>query len=146
MTHFDLIGALKVYADANDMHFLSGSKWYQNYEESQKTYEDGQFVLACDFNANPIYSKAGVLSEINYQGVIMIGQKFTEDHEACTLDETFYQKYTKRLLVLMQELNTAVRSVACANELTILNVNTTLELNKFDTNIDFAAFQLTLNQ
>lgn len=143
MDNFDIIGALKSYADTNEMHFLSGSNWYQNYEASQNVYEDGQLVLACDFNASPVYSKSNALTEIRYDGVIMLGIKFDADGDAANLDETFYQKYISRLKYLMQQLNTTVQAVACANELTITSVRTTLDLNKFDTNIDFAAFQIT---
>lgn len=146
MDQFDIIGALKAYADAEDMHFLSGSNWYQNYEASQKVYEDGQLVLGCDFNANPNYSTSSALTTINYEGVLMLGIKFDDDGTPSNLDETFYQKYVARLKYLMQEMDKLVKAVACANELYIRSVRTTLDLNKFDTNIDFVAWQITFEQ
>jgi hypothetical protein len=146
MTNFDIIGVFKTYCDANGIAFLSGSKWYQNYEASRKRYDSGTLVLGVDFNASPVYSKANKLFQIQYTGAIMLGRKFETTGTISSIDETFYQKHVNRLLELMQGLDVIVRTVACANELIIGNVSTTLDLNAFDTSIDFVAWQLTLTQ
>lgn len=145
MQQFDIIGACKRYAENESWHFLSGSNWYQNYEASQQEYDNGQLVLSVDFNASPVYSKGLSLFQVNYEGVIAIGRKF-EQTTGSNLDETYIQKYELRLLELMQELSDFIKAFCCENELTPQSVRIIMDLNKFDTNIDFASAQVTLIQ
>lgn len=146
MTNFDLIGELRTYAAANSMQFLSGAQWNQNYEASQKDYENGQLVLTVDFEAVPVFSRGYKISEIRYEGVIALGRKFEETPTMSSLDETFIQKYDNRLLDLMTMLSNAISDFACDNELEVLNVRMAMQLNKFDTNIDFIAASITFVQ
>ena len=146
MDNFDIIGAFKTYADSEEYHFLAGSKWHQNYEAGRVYYDNGALVLGVDFNCNPIYGKANQISEIRYEGVVMLGRKHDDNGKKSDITETFYQKYTRRLLDLMQGLDVVIREVACTNQLSITSARTTLDLNRFDTNIDFAVMQITLVQ
>lgn len=167
MQVYDIIGALRTLATTNGWAFLSGSSSMQNYEASQNEYINGQLVLIAEFNARPIMTRAGKLDSIRYNGVVGLGIKFDDDgtdnieddpetpeNETKTfndgtpssLDETFIQKYDRRLLTLMQTLSTNLLSFACANELTIVDADFRLELNKFDTNIDFVIGTITFEQ
>lgn len=147
MEHFKLLSTLKDYADGQNWHFLSGNNFNQNYEASQNEYNAGQLVLAVDFDAVPVFSAAGAVSEIRYVGVMALGQKVEEDElTRSNLDETFWQKYTLRLEALMTSLSVVLVTIACNNELEIQDVRFRMELNKFDTNIDFVAANVTLIQ
>jgi hypothetical protein len=150
MDNFALLSTLKDYADTKGWHFLSGNNFYQNYEASQNEYDPGDLVLAVDMDAAPIYSPGGKISSISYTGVIALGRKVDEtpvlDETRSTLDETFWQKYTRRLEELMSLLSTALAEFACDNQLELSGVRFRLDLNKFDTNIDFIVGSLTIIQ
>jgi hypothetical protein len=168
MTNFDLIGVLNSYCTTNNIVFLYGANWSQNYEASQHEYYNGQQVLLADFNASPVFGNGMAISEIRYTGVLALGIKFdndgtdniTDNEETpevdetqyfndgtpANLDETHYQKYTRRLLSLMSGLANIIQDIACVNELSVTNCNFRVDLNKFDENIDFVAADITIIQ
>ena len=167
MQNFDLIGALRTFATSKGWVFLSGPTSIQNYEASQQEYVNGQIVMSADFTAAPDYTNAGKISEITYNGVIALGRKCDDDGTenipddpetpedetvnyndgtASSLDETFIQKYDRRLLELMTLLSNNIAEFACDNELEITAANFRMETNKFDTNIDFVAGTITIIQ
>lgn len=167
MQNYDIIGTLRTYATAKGWAFLSGDKFYQNYEADQHNYINNQNILAAEFSANTVFRNGGITS-INYAGILMLGIKFDNDGTPniidnpltplvdetanfndgtpANLDELFIQKYDRRLLSLMQLLSNTIIDFACTNELSISNANFTLALNKFDTNIDFAVCNVTFIQ
>jgi hypothetical protein len=98
------------------------------------------------FKASPAFGKSKAVREIRYQGVLILGQKFDDDGTAASLDETFIQKYDRRLEDLMSALNLHIVAFACENELDINGVEYSYDLNKFDTNIDFIAGAVTFIQ
>ena len=148
MIPFDIIGALRTAAQAKGWAFLFGSSWIQNYEASQNEYQDGQLILGVDFDASPI-RYGGKVSEINYAGTMILGRKFDPVPDTdpslstANLDETDIQKYDRRLLDLTTELSDFINEFSCSSQLTVTGENMRLDLNKFDTNIDFIANSLT---
>jgi hypothetical protein len=143
MTAFDIIGELKTYATARLYVFLTGNNFYQNYEVNINTLGVGQYVLACDFTSSPEYNLSKIKS-ITYQGFIMLGLKFNATGGTlANLDETFYQKYTRRLLTLHTALSAFLITFACDNELDILTCNMSNVINDFDDNIDFVKAEIT---
>ena len=95
--------------------------------------------------AAPVYSEANKLSEIKYTGTIYIGRKF-ETNTAATLDETWFQKYTRRLQELSQLFSTHIEVISCAEELDIESVQLEMVINQLDENIDFVVANITLIQ
>jgi len=158
MDNFDLIGTLRTYAATNDWLFYYGTNAYQNIE-ADGAIEDDQLILTAQFNAQPIFVN-GLVTQISYTGIMMLGRKFesaivdnteteideTQAATMASLDETMIQKYDRRLLDLMQLLSNAVGAIGCANELDVNGANFRLEINQFDTNIDFIAGELTFVQ
>ena len=166
MTNFDIIGSLKSYALTNGWGFLSGDNAWQNYEASQLEYTNGQLILGCNFKSKPVI-KNGAITEISYSGLIFLGQKFdndgtpeviddedTDENEsetfndgtASSLDETFIQKYERRLLSLTTLLNNAIITFSCDNDLDISSVEYGMDLNKYDENLDFVGGSITFIQ
>lgn len=145
MNQFDIIGSLKAYAENQGWAFLSGQDWYQNYEASQNEYANGQLVLGVDFDSIPV-RKAGIISEISYPGTLILGRKFDPDTKPSSLDETFIQKYEARLLELTTLLSNMINTFMCEHNLDVLGENIRMDLNKFDTNIDFVVETLTFIQ
>jgi len=145
MIKYDIIGTFATYATTKGYKILYGEDWYQNYEADYNNYANGQKVLGVDFTARPIFQNLAV-NRIEYNGVVMLGQKFDANGTPSSLDETFKQKYDRRLLTLVTLLETVIKEIACANDLLIGNVNVKMALNKFDTNIDFVAAEITFIQ
>ena len=144
MDNFDIVGVLRTYATAQGWLFFYGSNAYQNFEADAAIYQE-QLVLTADFTARPTYTNGRVMT-IQYNGVVMLGRKSEIEGTLSSLDETMIQKYDRRLLELMQLLSNALGSIACSNELEISSANFRLDINKFDTNIDFIAGEVTLIQ
>lgn len=145
MNQFDIIGALRTYAESQGWAFLFGSEWMQNYEASRNEYEDGQLVLGVDFDAVPTRS-AGVISEISYNGTMILGRKFDDDNTPANLDETYIQKYDRRLYELSTLMSDFIKAFSCLHELDVTAESMRMDLNKFDTNIDFVANTITFLQ
>jgi len=145
MIPFDIIGALRTYAADNDWVFLSGEKWMQDYEATQNTYEDGQLVLGVDFQEAIPTRNNGVVSEIKYPGILLLGRKFdsTLAGTHVNLDETFIQKYDARLLFLTTAISNFIKEFSCENKLDTESENMSLRLNSLDETIDFAVNRIT---
>jgi hypothetical protein len=152
MDQFDLVGALRTFAESNSWVFLYGDGFMRNYKATKSTIKDGQLILGADpFIARPTYTQAGKIESITYSGLVMLGTKFDLDDDdkvvsKSSLDETLEQKYDRRLLVLMNMLSINLASFACDHELTISSTQFELEINKLDENIDFVVCSITLVQ
>jgi hypothetical protein len=146
MDRFDLIGALRTYAETRGWAFLSGEAWMQNYEATQSELTPAQLILGADFKSSPQF-RGGLIDSIKYTGGLILGRKFESltDTES-TLDETYIQKYDARLKELSTLLAAQISDFACTNSLEVEGVTFAPELNKFDTNIDFMAASLTFVQ
>jgi hypothetical protein len=145
MENFDLIGALNDKAKENQWVFLSGSDAYQNIDATLKKFEDGQKVLTVDVSASATFATS-LVTAITYDGIIMLGLKADSNGIRVSLDESFNDKYNRRLKELHLELSVFLGAFACENELTIENAQFTMEINRFDTNIDFIAARIRLTQ
>jgi hypothetical protein len=168
MNNFALISALSSYATTNDMVFLYGQNYMQNYEASQHEYYNGQKVLTGEFTCQPVYGNGNKIGQITYNGVLGLGQKFDDDGTAnipddentplvdetqtfndgtpSSLDETQMQKYNRRLYDLMVALDIVIQDIACENELQIGTAIFRMDMNKFDTNIDFVVAEISFIQ
>lgn len=143
MIPYNLINALRTYAEDNDWIFLSGEKWMQDYEASQAEYEDGQLVLGVDFQEAAPTRTNGVVSEIKYKGVLVLGRKFDPNSDEVNLDETFIQKYDARLQDLTTAMSNFIQDFVCQNDLETEGETMSLRLNSLDETIDFVVNRIT---
>jgi len=151
MDNFGLIDVLEQYCTDNDIKFLYGDNFYQNIEASSYEYEADQLVMGADFNARPVRATGGKILSIDYVGAIALGRKFetpdlSNPDGVASLDETYIQKYKRRLKDLSQLLSNIVGEIACNNELETTGEDMRFDINKFDTNIDFVVMSLTFTQ
>lgn len=145
MTQFDLIGAIRTYCTANNIVFVTGAQDIREFEASKKTYSTGQLILFCFFSVNPTFTKGNTISEIEYTGLVMLGRKFEATTQS-DLDETFIQKYDRRLLSLSSTLFSTLKSIACTNELTIQRATMQYKVNETDECIDFVEADVSIIQ
>ena len=147
MKPYDIIGALRTYATHEDQDwiFLSGPNWMQDYEATQAEYAAGQLVLGADFQEAIPTRRNGVVSEIKYPGILVLGRKFDSALAGThvNLDETFIQKYDSRLLDLTTAMSNFIKEFVCENGLDTENENMSLRLNSLDETIDFAVNRIT---
>lgn len=145
MDNFDIIGQLDAAATAMGWEFIYGNNFYINYEARKKKYNAGDMVLTADFTSKPTYVN-GRITQINYTGVVMLGQKAGIDNTKASLDETMQQKYNSRLLNLLQTLANFIGNFSCNNELDVSVSNFRIDINRFDTVIDFVVMELSFTQ
>lgn len=137
MDQFGIITALEAYAISKGWKF---EYRFDNFYANAGAIVDflpGELILLADFRAEPTYKGARV-GEIRYTCLLMLGRKFDLDGQAASLDETAKQKYDRRLEELCQYLALAIGEFACANELEIISAPISVDINVYDTNIDFA--------
>lgn len=174
MEAFGIIDTIRTYCIKNNIFFIPGDEAYVNAVADYSVYENNDLILYCNFNSSPVISGSRIVSN-SYSGVMALGRKCEEQTElsvlvdeidnvlldedeniiytseqnietVSSLDETFEQKYDRRLRTLSQELADLIGYIACDNELEISNLNFKMELNKFDLSCDFVACSLILTE
>lgn len=143
MEQFNIIGVLEQYAISQGWHFVYRFDNFHANIETSNDYTDGKYILCADFRALPVFSGMNV-KEIRYECLLMLGRKYDLDGLSSTLDETPKQKYDRRLKELCQLLAMTMITVACSNQLDIEPGPITVDINVFDTNIDFAISENTI--
>lgn len=137
MEQFNIIGALKSYAENLGWIFVFGIDNFERNIQSVVEFSPGQLILMCDFRATPTI-RNGQTMAISYTCLMMLGRKIDTDAQRSDLDETNQQKYDRRLKELMQLLNNTIAQVACDNQLDANPNELIVQVNMFAENIDFA--------
>lgn len=137
MEQFNIIGAFESYAISKGWHFVYGANRFESNIQTMNNHTPGQLTLIADFRANPVYH-GPTIGEITYTCLLMLGRKFDNTGLQASLDESALQKYDRRLKELCQYLAAMIVDFSCVNELIVETAPISIELNVFDTNIDFA--------
>ena len=152
MEAFKLAEQLKLYAESKGWLFFNGDNFYANIDADGKA-NVGQLALWVNLNTDSSRGLGNRLNKINYTGLIALGGKFDADYTIPTaydtnanLDESFQQKYERRLTMLMQTISNELGSFSCANNLQIITESYIYDINKFDTNFDFVVGQINIEQ
>ena len=136
---FDLIAYLNTWCQSNKVYFCAGPEHYNNIVVDNTIYENYDLILCVAFNMIPQYGEVG-LTGVTYQGSIALGRKreVTDDEQTeSSLDETFMQKYTRRLVDLAGKLNDILEGLQCEQDAYIDSCTMNYVLNKYDLNVDF---------
>jgi hypothetical protein len=149
MEAYGLIDKLSDYALAKGWLFFNGDNYYTNIDADVEI-ADNQFVLRVNLNAVPTRSGGNRTNTINYTGLIALGRKREvvsgQETTEASLDESFEQKYNRRLKEMINTLSSDMGEFACANGCQILTENYIYDVNQFDTNIDFVVGQFNIEQ
>ena len=137
MDQFDIIGAIETYALSQNWKFIYGFNDFYNSAASIQEYQPDEMLLIADSKDLPRIVN-GRIVEIEYTCLLMLGRKFDDTGEAASLDETFEQKYDRRLKELKSLLAIAIGQIACDNELEVTAGEIITEINQYASNIDFA--------
>ena len=151
MEDFNLIDILRTYCETASIYFIPGTSAYINAVADETVYENNELLLIADFTISPVIVN-GRVSETSYTGVMSLGRKREESETSpsieteSSLDETYEQKYDRRLKELSSLLVYIISKVGCENDFDILNVTLRYDINQFDLNADFVAATLTLKK
>lgn len=145
MTNFDIIGAIRTYCETLDYIFIAGDNFYINADLSKYRIDIGKTIITALFTAAPEYSD-GQITRITYNGVLTCGVKVDSEGYSASLDESFIQKYDRRLLSLMGTLSTFIQNFMCDNALDVTGTRMLAMLNRFAENIDYIEATLTFIQ
>lgn len=140
MNQFDIIGALNEFATSKGWSFLYGFDSMYRNNGVLKEFTPDEIILIADFQADPSYIN-GKIPEITYTCLLMLGRKSESSGTFSNLDETSQQKYDRRLLELVVLLGYGIAEFGCVNDLEITSAPIVVNINVFDTNIDFAISQ-----
>lgn len=144
----NLIGSLRTYCNVNNICFIPGPTAYQNAVMDYHIYENNELILVADLQFRPVFGENS-LEEVTYQGTLALGRKREDNDTQCTvssLDETFEQKYDRRLEELSSLLTELLLNLQCEYNYNIDSVRMSYALNQYDLNADFvsADIQITI--
>ena len=138
----NLIGILRDYCDREHLYFIPGPAAYQNAIMDQSVYAANELILVCDLQFSPVFGENS-LNEVQYNGTIALGRK-REVSTFSTLDETFEQKYDRRLMKLSNLLIELLLSLQCQHNFVIDSAQMSYSLNEYDLNADFVAAEIQI--
>lgn len=150
MSLFSLISDFRSYCSEKGYCCLIGDDAYVNAINDSTVYENNQIIIILDLKFSPKLEN-NIVNEIVYSGTIAVGRKresITDDETTTetvsSLDETFEQKFDRRLSDLSELLVVILSDFACENEININSIDARYDINKFDLNADFVAAQISL--
>lgn len=140
MEQFDIIGAFNTYTASKGYHAVYGFNNFESNIATIRSYTTDEYCFIFDFKADPVWGN-NIIQEIRYTCLLMLGRKSDLAGTQSSLDETAQQKYDRRLNDLINGLALLIRDVACNNALLVESSPLSVDINVFDTNIDFAISQ-----
>lgn len=145
INNLDLYGYLKDYCEDNKIFFIPGPEDYRNAVADENVYEDFDLILCTDLTLSPnFYDEEG---SVTYNGLIALGRKreLTDEEETVSsLDETFQQKYVRRLCDLVELLVDFLNDIRCDADAEITYCAISYAINEYDLNADFAVANITM--
>ena len=134
---------IKTFSTLKNAIVLLGSDYFQSVAGNKLQPDINQLVIIADFNASVIRNR-NVIEKITYSGVLMYGRKF-EDSTFSSLKENFEDKLNARLEELSELALKYNNEFACLFGYTITSERLLMQLNRFASNIDFVACEITLD-
>ena len=143
--NLDFYSYLENYCKENNIFFIPGQEDYRNAVADENVYEAYDLILCSDLTLTPnFYDEDG---SVTYNGTIALGRKreITEDEETVSsLDETFQQKYNRRLHSLISMLYNMINEIRCDADAEILSCTMSYALNQYDLNADFIVANISI--
>lgn len=143
--NLDFYSYLEDYCDTNKIFFIPGSEDYQNAVADEDVYKDFDLILCSDLTLTPnFYEEDG---SVTYNGTLALGRKreITDGEETvASLDETFKQKYARRLHDLITMLYNMINEIRCDADAEVLSCSMSYAINRFDLNADFIVANISI--
>lgn len=139
----NLIGTLRDYCIENNIYFIPGPQDYVNAVADNSIYSAYDLVLIASLLFEPIFGDNS-LESVTYTGTIALGRK-REETTVSSLDETFEQKYDRRLLDLSEELVSILQELSCKEDIEITRCQIAYQINQYDLNLDLVSANIEMS-
>jgi hypothetical protein len=148
----NVVSDIKTLAEAEGYVWIHGPRDYANYELTTKDITGTEFIfvlLPVITSANSI-TDFKLVEEWSLDIQIMFGQKFdvaaetAEADEYSSIDETYNQKYDRRIYDLTTTLHAFIEQWLCGSVYRLQSLRIDEEVNQFDENADFVIGRLTI--
>lgn len=145
----NIVNLFEQAAELLEYKFIYGAQAFINYDVSDTQLTQGEILIAMF----PLIDQAVGIAQSNkislYESstTIWVGRKFDHDQFGGTvseLDETNYQKYTRRLYDLRVIAENYIESVVCGQNIELTSLRMTEAINQTNENIDFIACEIRI--
>ncbi|MFA7361920.1 MAG: hypothetical protein WC139_12885 [Candidatus Kapaibacterium sp.] len=148
----DIVSRFQTQATLDNYMLLYGAKAFLNYELSNQDLTEGTVIIGIFPVIDTAISiaQSNRISRFSTSLTIWFGRKFDIDGEGDTtgtlaeLDETYKQKYDRRLYAMKLLLISFVEAVVCGSELELTSFRMTDAINQTDENIDFISCDIII--
>jgi hypothetical protein len=143
----DPVAEFEALAIAQGWRFAFGTKEILNWETSRKNLKSGEtLLLMFPFVETPIINEARVIANWDISTRLWLGRKFDNTSSSGTyskLDETYEQKYDRRLTDLRADMETLLRSMFCSGDYELQSARVLRGINLTPENLDFVMADVT---
>jgi hypothetical protein len=150
-----IIDILNTYCTSNNIYFICDQKGYQNALADNNVYANNKRIMLAWLKPTATDINGYRINKYSVSGQIALGQKReavttgvapnqTTIETESNIDETFMQKYDRRLKNLMIDISNVIQKLACDNEMDIISLNFDYDINALDLNADFIIANITL--
>jgi len=148
----DIVSKFKTQATLLGYTLLYGARQFINYDLHNKDLTDGAVIVAL---FPLVDSSVGIwsgnrVSRFSTSTTIWLGRKFDIDVDEeltgykAELDETYQQKYDRRLYEMRLLMLAYVEAVICGGELELISLRMSDAINQTDENIDFISCDVVI--
>jgi hypothetical protein len=135
------VSEIRTLATNQGYEFSYGTSEYKNWDAGRKNLQDKDLIVLDPLIGSGSYI-GGVKSDKTYVTTIGLAVKNDGVYQA-TLDETYEQKYDRRLEDMEAALEAFIKLLACTDGFEILSDRIISDINRFDTNVDIMLAEIT---
>lgn len=148
----DIVGKFKTQATTLGYTLIYGARAFLNYDLQGKDLTDGAVIVALFplIDTGIGLPHGNRVTRLSTSTTIWLGKKFDTDIDGdptgvkSELDETYQQKYDRRLFDMKQLMLTYVNAILCGSNIELVSFRMSEQINQTDENIDFITCDITL--
>ena len=144
----DIVATFEDQSDTLGYKFQYGTTPFQNYELTMNDLTQGESVVmmlpVVESALNIVHSS--VINRLQSTITFLLARKFDPDDTTVSeLDETYRQKYDRRLFALKQDAVSFINGILCAESIELTSFRMVEEINTYDENVDGVLCDLTVS-
>lgn len=138
-----VVAEIRTLATNAGYEFSYGTAEYNNFDATQDDLQAKDLIYLAPVVDSGTYDN-GVLDTSGYSTVIGLGVKSDRDvdNTQANLDETYEQKYDRRLESMRTKLGAFIKSMGCEDNFTLTRHRIFEEINQLDENLDMMIAEL----
>lgn len=148
----NIVGDIQTEVEGLGHKFVYGPMQFLNYFSSTQDISSMEYIF-CLFPVimrGEMNGQSGLITGWNCEMSILFGRKYDEDSETASqdefssLDETYQQKYERRLQTLASGIQEVIEGFVCDSNYLLKSVKLSDRINQTDENIDFVQADLVV--